>query len=53
MTFEDWMKVALFVYVGFLMFVVPWLAQKQADATIARWEREACQADIKSRGEQR
>ncbi|QQO90259.1 hypothetical protein pEaSNUABM5_00117 [Erwinia phage pEa_SNUABM_5] len=48
MTADNWIAVAFLVYVGFLLFGAPWLAQKQANQTLAKWAREDAEADRKS-----
>jgi len=49
MTFETGMKLAFILYVAFLLFGAPWLAEKQAKATLAKWAREDAQATSKGR----
>lgn len=48
MTADNWIALAFIVYVLFLLFGAPWLAEKQAKQTLAKWARE--DAEEKSNG---
>lgn len=50
MTFDNWMALACLAYVLFLLFGAPWLAEKQAAATLAKWDREDAEIRKKKNG---
>lgn len=40
MSAENWIGLFFLLYVLFLLFGAPYLAKKQAEATLAAWDRE-------------